>query len=113
MHQQRNRQLLDLLNKCAIECSHCAMACLEEEDVKMLAPCVRINLDCAEICRVLATLLSRGSVHGNHLLNECAEVCTKCADECSMHTQMEHCKVCAAICRECSSACTEMKEAVL
>jgi hypothetical protein len=36
MHQQ-NQSLLDALNACIAACEHCASACLQEEDVKMMA----------------------------------------------------------------------------
>ena len=91
-----------------MECSHCAMACLDEEDVKMLARCIKLNIDCADVCRLAASLLSRGSEHGLHLLDECAELCDACADECESHSDMGHCKKCAEVCRHCASACIEM-----
>jgi len=66
MSHEKNQELIDALNNCAIECSHCAMACLDEEDVKMLTACIKLDIDCAEVCRVTASLLSRGSIHGPH-----------------------------------------------
>lgn len=33
----------------AAECNHCATACLEEQDVAMLAKCIKLDIDCAEI----------------------------------------------------------------
>ncbi|MCW3090947.1 MAG: hypothetical protein JWP81_2016 [Ferruginibacter sp.] len=113
MQRKKNSELIDALNNCAVECSHCAMACLEEEDVKMLTNCIRLDLDCAEICRTTATLLSRGSEHGNHLLKECAEVCKKCADECEKHRHMEHCEVCAEVCYKCAQECMDMQAIVM
>jgi hypothetical protein len=108
MSHEKNIGLIDALNNCAIECSHCAMACLDEEDVKMLAACIKLNIDCAEVCRLTASLLSRGSMHGNHLLKECVEICEACADECEKHSHMEHCKKCADVCRHCAEECSEM-----
>lgn len=107
MSHEKNIALIDVLNNCATECSHCAMACLDEQDVKMLAKCIKLNIDCADICRLTASLLSRGSVHGIHLLNECAEVCEACAEECEKHSHMEHCKKCAEACRHCAEECSE------
>lgn len=108
MSHEKNIVLIDALNRCAIECSHCAMACLDEEDVKMLKQCIKLDLDCAEVCRVTASLLSRGSEHGEHLLKECAEICIACADECAKYSHMEHCKRCAEECRHCADECTAM-----
>ena len=66
MSHERHVVVIETLNRCAIECSHCAMACLDEDDVKMLKHCIKLDLDCAEVCRTAASLLSRGSEHGEH-----------------------------------------------
>ena len=108
MSHEKNQSLIEELNRCATECSHCAMACLDEQDVKMLTTCIKLNIDCAEVCRLTASLLSRGSAHGNHLLKECAELCDICAGECDKHSHMEHCKRCAVVCRDCAEECTAM-----
>lgn len=106
MAHQHNKQLLDALNNCAAECHHCSTACLEEVDVKMLTKCISLDMDCAAICTLTASLIARGSEHGKHLLKECAEVCNACADECEKHADhMEHCKKCAEACRACATAC--------
>jgi hypothetical protein len=106
MSHKKNQGLIDALNNCATECSHCAMACLDEKDVKMLTACIKLNIDCAEVCRLTASLLSRSSEHGVHLLKECAELCDACAEECDKHSHMEHCKRCAVICRDCAEECS-------
>jgi hypothetical protein len=106
MSHERHIVVIETLNRCAIECSHCAMACLDEEDVKMLAQCIRLDLDCAEVCRTAASLLSRGSEHGEHLLKECVEICNACAEECEKHSHMEHCRRCAEECRLCADECS-------
>lgn len=108
MSHEKNIALIQELNNCAMECSHCAMACLDEEDVKMLTRCIKLNIDCADVCRLAASLLSRGSEHGLHLLDECAELCDACADECESHADMGHCKKCAEVCRHCAGTCIEM-----
>ena len=105
MAHQQNKKLIDALNDCATECNHCTTACLDEQDVKMLSKCIKLDIDCAAICSLTASLLARGSEHGNHLLKECAEICNACAEECEKHAHMEHCKQCAAACRACEEAC--------
>lgn len=107
MAHEENKHLLEVLNNCAAECDHCAMACLKEDNVKMLATCIRMDLDCAAICRLTATLVSRSSFHANYLLAECAEACNKCADECDKHSNMEHCMRCAEACRTCAEVCLQ------
>lgn len=107
MVHQQNQHLLNALNNCAAECSHCATACLDEQNVKMLAQCIKLDIDCADICTLTASLIARGSEHGKHLLKECAEICDACAEECEKHAQMgmEHCKACAEACRRCADEC--------
>ena len=105
MSHQQNKQLMDALNNCAAACNHCIAACLDEQDVKMLATCIKLDIDCAEICMLTASLIARGSAHGKHLLKECAEVCNACAIECEKHAHMDHCKQCAEACRACTEAC--------
>ena len=106
MSHEKNKALIETLYNCATECSHCAMACLDEQDVKMLATCIKLNIDCADICRLTASLLSRGSDYGTHLLEECAEVCDACAEECEKYSHLEHCKKCAEVCRHCAEECS-------
>ena len=101
-----NQQLIEMLNNCVASCNYCTASCLNEDDVKMMVECIRLDMDCAEICRTTANLLARGSEHGSHLLQECAEICSKCASECEKHApQMAHCKACAEACRKCEDAC--------
>ena len=108
MSHEKNQALIDVLNNCAPECSHCAMACLEEDDVNMMTRCIKLDIDCADVCRLTASLLARGSEHGIHLLKECAEICDACAEECEKHSHMEHCKYCAEVCRHCAEECSAM-----
>lgn len=109
MSHEQHKKLLDALHACAIECSHCATACLDESDVQMLARCIRLDVDCAELCRLVSGFLARGSEHANHLLAECAELCEDCASECDTHSHMDHCARCAQACRECAEACRSVK----
>jgi hypothetical protein len=95
MSHEQNQGLINALAKCAAECSHCFTACLGEQDVKMLARCIKLDVDCAEICKLAISFVSRGSEHSQHILNECAEIC--------MH--MEHCIQCAEACRLCAEQC--------
>lgn len=107
MHTQ-NQSLLDALDACVAACEHCATACLQEDNVKMMARCVLLDRDCADVCALTARLLARGSEHAAHLLRECAEICKACADECERHgAHSEHCRACAEACRRCEQACRQ------
>jgi hypothetical protein len=107
MSHQKFKECIDACLACAIECEHCATACLGEQNVNMMTTCIQRDRDCADICILTARLLARGSRHGEHLLRECAEICDLCADECSKH-QIDHCQRCAEACRNCAEECRRM-----
>ena len=104
MHAQ-NQNLLAALNACLASCEHCATACLGEQSVQMMARCISLDRDCADICALTARFVARGSEHAQHLLKECAEICNACAEECEKHADMPACKACAEACRRCAQAC--------
>lgn len=109
MSHEQHLELMDALAKCADECNHCISACLDEKEVKMLARCIKLDMDCADICRLTAAFVSRNSEHAEHLLRECAEICNACAEECEKHSHhMDHCRKCAEECRKCAEACQVM-----
>ena len=93
---------IDACLACLSACEHCASACLAENDVKMMAECVRRDHDCADVCALTARLLMRGSGFSSAAL--CADACARCAEECAQHDHA-HCQRCAAACRECEVAC--------
>jgi hypothetical protein len=107
MAHKDNQQLLELLSRCASTCDHCAMACLDDTVVKDLVHCIKLDLDCAAICRQAAMFVARGSQYAESMLAECAGICLACATECEKHADMQHCKECAEICRECAAACSQ------
>lgn len=67
----------------------------------MMAECVRLNRDCAEICWLAAGLMSRGSRFAGVICELCAEVCEACGRECGKHKH-DHCQQCADACRNCA-----------
>jgi len=105
MSHEQNRGLVDALAKCIAECNHCVTACLDEQDVKMLVRCIKLDMDCAAICELAISFVSRGSEHAQHILDECAEICEACAEECEKHSHMDHCRKCAEACRSCAELC--------
>ena len=98
---------IDACNECATACNHCATACLQEADVKSLARCIQLDIDCAEICRTAAAFMSRGGELASAICGVCADICDACADECERH-DMDHCRECAAACRRCADECRRM-----
>jgi hypothetical protein len=44
---------------CVQACSACADACLGEENLQTLARCIRLDLDCADVCNTTGKIFSR------------------------------------------------------
>ena len=95
---------------CAQTCITCADACLAEEELDDLRQCIRLNLDCADICEATGAMASRRT-GSNHLvlsqaIETCRLACEICERECRSHaSNHEHCKICAVACRACKDAC--------
>lgn len=104
---------------CAHACTSCADACLAEEMVQQLRQCIRLNLDCADVCHVTGLLMTRPSHRDapalRAQLQACIDICRACGEECERHGRMgmEHCEVCAEACRACVEACEQMMGALV
>lgn len=63
----------------------------------------RLMMDCAEICATSANFMLRDSPLHRLTCGVCAEVCSRCADDCAavgeMHECVEACRACAHSCR--------------
>ena len=108
---------IDALNDCAQACTADVDADLGEPDVSEMVKCIRLCLDCADICTATVTHTSRLAEYDSRitklLLEACAATCKSCGDECERHAKMhEHCRVCAEACRRCERACRELLGAV-
>jgi hypothetical protein len=99
--------------ECAATCTGCADACLGEAEVVELVRCVRLNLDCADVCDAVGRVVTRqtetdlGVVRA--AIEACVVTCRECAEECERHAHHhEHCRVCAEVCRRCEQACSDL-----
>jgi hypothetical protein len=104
---------------CAQACTACADACLGEQNPQMLNRCIRLDLDCADVCDTTGRILSRQTATEPQVvrvaLQACAEACRLCGEECEKHASemnMEHCRVCAEACRRCEQACNDVLSAI-
>lgn len=107
--KNRNQALLNILDDCARVCNADATADLMEQDVEMMVRCVRLNIDCAEICALTSNYFSRNSEFAYPMAAQCAMVCDACAQECEKHADMPHCAECAGICRKCAQECRKLR----
>lgn len=97
---------------CASACTACADACLGEPTVQQLTQCIRLNLDCADVCAATGLVSTRRTGSNEEIirlmLRACADACRVCGEECERHaTHHEHCRVCAQSCRRCEQSCHE------
>lgn len=97
---------------CAQTCTSCADACLAEDKVRDLAQCIRLNVDCADVCAATGRLATRRTGSDEEvirrMLDVCALACRLCGEECQRHaSKHEHCRICAEACRRCTQACQE------
>lgn len=107
MAHHKYQQCIDACYTCAAACDHCATACLTEPDPGKMADCIRLDLDCADICRLAAAAMARNSDNVAAFCRLCAEICDKCAKECDAYDH-DHCKECAEACRKCAEECRKM-----
>jgi hypothetical protein len=107
MSHHQYASCIDACYTCAAACDHCATACLSEADVGKMADCIRTDIDCAQICRLAAGAMARGSDFAKDICRLCAEVCQQCGDICQKH-QHDHCQECAKACFACAEECRKM-----
>ena len=107
MPDDRFKSCIDACNDCALACDHCAASCLNAQDVKAMACCIALNMDCAQVCRLVVAHMARGSELAGAVCEVCAETCEQCGYECARHN-IEHCQKCAEACRRCAEECRWM-----
>lgn len=96
--------LLEKIAECQAMCKYCFNACLEEEDIRMMARCIKLNVECSEICGITISSVAMDGDFNRELLTVCAEACEKCSAECRKHDKL-HCMECAKACEDCARAC--------
>jgi hypothetical protein len=97
---------------CARACTTCADACLAEENRVELLRCIRLDVDCSDLCAATGRILTRRTELEPRMLqaalNACTAACSLCAQECRRHAELEHCRLCAEACRRCEEACLDL-----
>jgi Domain of Unknown Function (DUF326) len=104
---------IDALSDCAQACNADTDADLDEHDLTDMVRCIRLCLNCVDICTATVAVVSRPAERDadvvRPLLESCVAICRSCGDECERHARMhEHCRVCAEACRRCEQACREL-----
>lgn len=104
------RNHLELVQKiaaCQHQCNHCFKSCLEEDQVKMMVDCIKLDRECSDICALTLQMVASESYFAKDMVLLCINACQKCAQECEKHDN-DHCRECAAACRECEEACRKL-----
>ena len=60
---------------CAQTCTSCADACLSERMVQELTQCIRLDLDCADICNITGRILTRRTGYDDEVMRRMLSVC--------------------------------------
>jgi Domain of Unknown Function (DUF326) len=108
---------IDATSDCAQACAVDIDADLTERNLAEMVKCIRLCLDCTDICTATGGVLSRLAEYDAEatrpLLESCLATCKSCGDECERHaTHHAHCRVCAEACRHCEDACRELLAAL-
>jgi hypothetical protein len=107
---------IDAITDCAQACTADTDADLGERDLTEMVRCIRLCLDCTDICTATAGVISRPADYDTDvvrpLLQACVAICKSCGEECEQHVDMQHCRVCAEACRRCEQACRELLDAL-
>ena len=103
---------IDALSDCAQACTADIDADLSEQDLAEMVKCIRLCLDCLDVCTAAIGVTSRLAEYDANvirpMLEACVAICKSCGDECERHAQHHaHCRVCAEACRRCEQACRE------
>ena len=108
---------IDAMSDCAHSCTADNAADLGEHNLAEMVTCIRLCLDCTDICTAAAGVTSRLVNYDpavlRPLLESCLAICRSCGDECERHAAMHaHCRVCAQACRRCEQACRDLLAAL-
>ena len=107
---------IDALSDCAQACTADTDADLSESNLAEMVTCIRLCLNCTDICNATIGVISRLAEYDasatRPLLEACAAICGRCGDECEQHADMPHCRVCAEACRRCERACRDLLDAL-
>ena len=108
---------IDSISDCIQACIADVDADLGEKDLADMVKCIRLCLDCTDVCEATLGLLSRPAEYDANvvrpLLESCVAICKTCGDECARHArEHEHCRVCEEACRRCEAACRRLLGAI-
>ncbi|MFG6114664.1 four-helix bundle copper-binding protein [Halobacillus sp. MO56] len=107
MSHEKYSSVIEVLHECMEACNHCYTSCLQEDNVKAMAECIRLDRECADICALFEQALTRDTPYVQEFAQLCAKACRDCGDECAKHDH-DHCQKCAEACRKCADECEKL-----
>ena len=107
MDQELYDACIEACRACEEACEQCTSACLREHEVQKMTACIKLGLDCAELCRLAKVLLVRRSRFAIEMCRVCMIACEAYARECHRHAQ-PFCRSCGEACRRCAEVCREI-----
>ena len=104
---------VDAIRDCAQACAADTDADLNEQNLAEMVKCIRLCLNCTDVCTATGGVLSRLAEYDadttRPLLESCVAICKSCGDECERHApHYAHCRVCAEACRRSERACRDL-----
>jgi hypothetical protein len=111
---ERGRQHIEMLGRCARACNEAAHHCLTQlsqghGEREHHAKAHELANDCQEFCVLTAQLMARSSPLAKYIHEGCAEACRCCAEECEKASGPSPVmQDCARQCRECERICRAM-----
>lgn len=109
--KELSREISHRLAECIHICHDCTASCLNEEHVKMMTECIRLNEACAEVCTMTLNMVHKDGRFTKEVLTLCEQVCIACGQECKKHPE-DHCQECYQACMACAEACRKFREAI-
>jgi hypothetical protein len=108
---------IDALSDCVQACIADVDADLSESDLADMVKCIRLCLQCTDVCAATLGVVSRSAEHDakvtKPLVEACVAICRSCGEECERHAKMHaHCRVCGEACRRCEQACQKLLDAI-
>jgi hypothetical protein len=96
--------------KCYRKCEETLAYCLQQGGKHADPEHIKLMMECAEICRLSASSMMRGTTQSRAISTACAEVCRACAKSCDAFGDDEKMKECAATCFKCADSCESMSK---
>jgi hypothetical protein len=103
------------MDVCLANCLACEQACratvqhcLDLGGEHVASAHLKTLLDCADVCRASAALMTSGSPLSHKLCAVCAELCELCTDACKGAPQDAQMLACIEACKRCAETCRTM-----